>query len=111
LEGCFFVALALLISETYFFIWGLIFLLVLDCIWGLLAVLAFSGANAQLAEQKWAIINFIAAAVLAILLLLAEDFLGQNPIKEQVVFCVAIAVRTFVDYYFCWNFYFPPHQD
>lgn len=110
LEGCFFIALALLISETYFFIWGLVFLLALDCIWGLLAFLAFSGANAQLAEQKWAIINFIAAALLAFLLLLADDFVRESPVRAQIVFCLAVAVRTFIDYFFCWNFYFPPHQ-
>src|SRR5262249_36997078 len=63
-EACMFVALSLVTGNTQLFLTLLISLLVVDSVWGLLAYLAFTGAQAQLAEKKWALINLVAAAAL-----------------------------------------------
>ena len=73
-EGCLFVALAALIGKANLFTGALIALLILDCAWGFLATLAFTGAQAQKAERKWSLINLLTAALLVFLYILVQKF-------------------------------------
>jgi len=51
IEGCLFVMIASVLKETVTFGWVLVTLLLLDCVWGFLAWLAFTGGQAQHAER------------------------------------------------------------
>lgn len=112
IEGCLFVALAILLIDTVVFIYGYICLLVLDCVWGFLAKLAFTGAEAQAAEQKWAVINIVTvAAVFVLLAYVFEQGNGDFSIfAKMALFSIAL-LRTIADYSWCWRFYYPPEDD
>jgi hypothetical protein len=107
-EACIFVALSLLIGNIQQFVNVMITLLVVDSVWGLLAYLAFTGAQAQLAEKKWAIINLIAATLLFFVAILGPTLLnGWGDEMKQLVFVICL-VRTIADYITSWDFYYPP---
>jgi hypothetical protein len=110
LEGCVFVLLASILGETERFVCVLILLLLLDSIWGFLAWLAFTGAQAQYAECRWALLNVFTAALIGVLLVFHEDIFLSKPLLSQAAFFAILAVRTIFDYYFNWSFYFPPHS-
>ncbi|HNP36965.1 MAG TPA: hypothetical protein PKK10_14020 [Woeseiaceae bacterium] len=111
-EGCLFVALAILLVDPVVLVYGYISLLVLDSVWGFLAKLAFTGAAAQAAERKWAIINVVTVAV--IFVLLAYVFEQGNGdfgfFAKMAIFSIAL-LRTIADYSWCWSFYYPPEVD
>jgi hypothetical protein len=107
LEGCIFVLLASVVGETEHFTIVLILLLLLDSVWGFLAWLAFTDAKAQYPEPTWALINFVTAALIGVLLTFDQDVFLTKPFLAQTGLLVIIAVRTVVDYYNSWSFYFP----
>ena len=107
LEGCLFVMLASVLTEPVTFGWVLVALLVFDSVWGFLAGLAFTGAQAQHAERTWALINVVTAALLSVCLILFEPMFVSKPLLSEAGLFVIIALRTIVDYVLCWNFYFP----
>jgi hypothetical protein len=109
-QACIFVAMSVLVQNTQWFVNILIVLLAVDCVWGLLAHLAFTGASAQVAEKKWAIINLVAGAVLFFLSKLGPPLLdGWGNEMKQLAFLVCL-VRTIADYVVSWDFYYPPNQ-
>jgi hypothetical protein len=110
LEGCIFVLLASILSETEKFAAVLISLLLLDSVWGFLAWLAFTGAQAQYAERNWALINFITAVLIGVLLAFDEDVFLTKVFLSQAGLFAIIALRTIIDYYVSWKFYFPDHS-
>ena len=111
LEGCIFVTLAVLVANTQTFIWVLVTLLVLDSFWGFLAWLAFTGAQAQYAEKKWAIINSIFVTIFVLIAVFGNDTIATSPVLGQLgIFCVAV-LRTTIDYSLCWDFYYPPRTE
>ena len=96
-EGCLFVALAALIGRANLFTGALIALLILDCAWGFLATLAFTGAQAQKAERKWSLINMLAAALLIFLYIFGPKILsGWDIDMEIAVSSIITAVGTFI---------------
>lgn len=106
-EACVFVSLSLLIGNTQLFLNLMIGLLIVDSIWGLLAYLAFTGAQAQLAEKKWALINLVAMATLFFLSRLGPGLLsGWGDEMKQLVFLICF-LRTMADYITSWDFYYP----
>jgi hypothetical protein len=106
-EACLFVALAELLGKPNLFATALIGLLIVDCTWGFLATLAFTGAQAQKAERKWSFINIITVALLVFLYIFGPKILdGWNTEMEISVFVLCL-IRTVIDYYSCWDFYFP----
>jgi len=107
IEGCIFVMLASQLDNTASFAALIAALLVLDCVWGFLAGLAFTGAQSQHAEKTWAIINFVAAALIIIALMVGGDFIAKSDIPAQVILLVIVMMRTVFDYYYTWDFYFP----
>jgi hypothetical protein len=107
LEGCLFVMIASLIGATVKMAWAMVALLLLDSMWGFLAWLAFTGAQAQYAERKWAIINVFAAVFLIVLLIFAEGVFQSNATGAQFGLLAVLGLRTVVDYSWCWKFYFP----
>jgi hypothetical protein len=106
-EGCVFVMLASVLNKTETFAVVLIFLLLLDSLWGFLAGLAFTGAQAQHAERIWAMINVCTSVLIIVLLVFGEDVFITKPMLSQAALLAIIALRTVLDYFFSWNFYFP----
>jgi len=111
LEGCIFVLLASVVSETEKFTIVVVLLLLLDSVWGLFVWLAFTDEKTQYPEPTWALINLVTAVLIGMLMgvLLAFDkgVVSTRPFLVQTGLFVIIAVRTFTDYYNSWSFYFP----
>jgi len=108
LEGCAFVVMSSVVGDVSKFAWVVVFVLVLDSVWGILASLAFTGAQAQNSERIWALINVVASVILICMLVFASDKFDSNLIQAQFVLLSVLSLRTIVDYVFCWKFYFPP---
>lgn len=106
-EACLFVALAAVLVKTALFAVVLIALLTIDCIWGFLATLAFTGATAQAAERKWSVINLVAAAVLVVLYIFGPALVGGWNDEMKICVLLVCLLRTVADYYSCWDFYYP----
>jgi hypothetical protein len=106
-EGCLFVMMASVLNDTMTFGWVLVALLVLDSVWGFLAWLAFTGAQAQYAERIWSLMNVITAVLLALILIFFDPTFISRPLLSEVGIFAIIALRTIVDYTLCWSFYFP----
>jgi hypothetical protein len=107
LQACIFVALGLLIVNLEQFTNTLMVLLIVDCVWGLLAKFAFTGAEAQWAETKWAIINFVTFLLMFALSRFGPPLLGGwNSEMQKFVFLLSLA-RTIIDYSTSWSFYHP----
>ena len=107
-EACLFVALALLLSKTSLFTLTLIVLLAVDCFWGFLASMAFTGAQAQSAEKQWSLINLVAVVVLIVLYIFAPPLLsGRDSDEFKICILLVCIVRTIIDYYVSWDFYYP----
>jgi hypothetical protein len=106
-QACLFVAMSILIENTQVFLNVLISLLIVDCVWGLLAILAFTGAQAQQAEKRWALINLFSVVILYVLSKFGPPLLnGWGDDIKQLIFLVCI-IRTIADYMSSWDFYFP----
>lgn len=113
-EGCWFIAIAVLVKRPVEYAQGFALLLVLDVLWGALALLAFSPKKPGLAESKWTIINFVTVIVLSVILYWHDivPFLprGRGP-EDLLRFSVGIAfiaiVRTILDYWWAWDIYYP----
>jgi hypothetical protein len=110
-EACLFVAMAELIGKPNLFTTALIALLILDCVWGFLATLAFTGAQAQKAERKWSLINIITVGFLIGLYIVGPKILGAWTAEMEILVIVVCFIRTVIDYYSCWDFYFPRSDD
>lgn len=109
LEGCFFVAIAIVLSEPWTLVFTYMLLLFLDSFWGFLAKLAFTGAAAQTAEWKWSLINIVTIILLLSLIAITHE---PNDFtftfwEKLAIFSIALG-RTIFDYTICWNFYYPP---
>ena len=101
IEGCLFVMMASVLNETVTFGWVLVSRLLLDCVWGFLAWLAFTGGQAQHAERIWSLINFFTAAILATILVFLGDVFVQKPLLSQFGLLAIIGARTILDYFKC----------
>lgn len=108
IEGCFFVVIASLFDDVVRMAYAVIALLVLDCVWGFLAWLAFTGAGSQFAEKRWALINMVASLVLFVVMrIFASDSLAKDQTGLQIAILGILLVRTIFDYKMTWSFYFP----
>ena len=106
-QACIFVIMGALIDKVQLFTNSLIILLAIDCVWGLLSYLAFTGAQAQNAEQLWSKINLIAGFILFFATIFGPKLLnGWGMEMQQIIFAV-IFIRTVIDYYTSWDFYYP----
>jgi hypothetical protein len=109
-QACVFVALSSLMVNAEQFTNALMVLLIIDCVWGLLAKLAFTGAQAQWAETKWAIINFTTFFLMFALSEFGPPLLkGWGNEMKISVFLLCLG-RTVADYSTSWHFYYP-NQD
>jgi hypothetical protein len=78
-------------------------LLLVDMLWGFIShQIHFPGHKSHV--RRWSAINLV-AIVIAILIIYYP--LQQKPIVLMVV----ATVRSIVDYWFCWDFYFPANND
>lgn len=108
-EACLLLILAVLLAAPGFFVWALATLFALDAIWGFAAHLAFTQDVGSKPEVKWAVLNLITTAVLAVCLFelaFPPSALAANASLLPVVAIVTI-VRTVLDYVLCWGFYYP----
>jgi hypothetical protein len=109
-EGCLFVMMAWSLPDSKMFAWVIVAVLILDSVWGFLAWLAITGAQAQYAERTWALLNATTAAILAAILIYAKDaFVKELPWLQFGILGI-IGLRTTLDYILGWNFYFPSYD-
>ena len=71
--------MASVLTEPVTFGWVLVTLLVFDSVWGFLAGLAFTGAQAQHAERTWALVNVVTAALLSASLFFLSQCSSSSP--------------------------------
>jgi hypothetical protein len=62
---------------------------------------------AQKAERKWSLINMLTAALLIFLYIFGPKILSGWDIDMEIAVFVVCLVRSIIDYYSCWDFYFP----
>ncbi len=111
IEGCFFLLLAGLVQYMNKFIYVLFILLFIDVVW---AIIAFYGFTSDKIEKKavatWGIMNFFTLASLI------GGFLFFNCVDKskypidfyiKIYILMIIIVRSALDYYLCWKFYYP----
>ncbi len=89
-------------SGIYSFI-ALAFLLSVDMLWGVIShTIHFPGQKSHV--RRWSAINLF-AILIAILVV-------TFPFQPKIIVLMVITiVRTIVDYWLCWDFYFPPSSE
>ncbi len=107
LEACLFVALAALVEHASAFAIMIAALFLLDCFWGFLSHLAFTGAQAQNTERKWSLINLIATSVIILLIIVGPHIFGDWTVEAEGILFLVCALRSVADYAWAWNFYYP----
>jgi hypothetical protein len=113
IESCLLVAIALLVGRPAAFSYVLAFLLAFDTVWAFVAHLAFS-APGQRAERKWAMINLVSAALLVLSIVYLDTLdAAQKPVATYrwVVLLTICGMRTIIDYWWCWSYYYPGSQN
>jgi hypothetical protein len=109
-EALLFFGLALLTNNQPAFYTVLAILFLLDIIWvGLTNVTAHSESDKFPRYTKWAIINFIAFALL--LLFTWSNILNwpiwKNEVATNISLLIVVVARTVIDYILVWPFYYP----
>ena len=111
LESCMLLGIALLVARPESFSYALAALLVFDTVWAFLAHLAFSPKSPeQHAERRWAIINLPTSALLILAMVYLHSLdVAQKPVDTYrwITILTVSALRTIVDYSWCWSFYYP----
>jgi hypothetical protein len=99
-ESCFFFALATTINANPLFFRNLLGLLVTDILWR-----AITFPVSRNISAKWIVINLAVSSVIV-----AVIWWGGGLPAALCVWLLAIAamLRTVMDYFFGWSFYFPP---
>ncbi len=107
-EGCAFVFLAAHADDARTFLFGVVTLLGIDCVWGVFATAGIAGSNAQKAEMKWAAINVITIILIIVIdVIIVKGIHGWSFWTALCLLCI-ILLRTIIDYGLSWAFYFPP---
>lgn len=107
IESCLILALAVLLPMPTYFTWGLIALLSFDAIWGFFAHVGFSPDVKPKAESRWALINIITAVALVLYIIVLEKMSSSGRMLPWEGILAISIVRTIIDYYACWETYFP----
>jgi|SRR5580704_162498 hypothetical protein len=96
----FFVMSRALAPERWITFYGaIVALLWVDSVWGLIAAKLHAGGI-----ESWIYLNLIFGAIVAVMLALQARLKGYWPVGLGAA---AILIRTILDYYFNWSFYFP----
>jgi hypothetical protein len=121
IESCGLLGLAVLIRRPEEFAYTFTGLLAFDALWAFGAYLAFSppvvrkiGERTERpAEQKWAIINFVAVFALITVMVALNAADAAKPVAVyRWVLVVSLAVfRTVWDYAWCWDAYYGTSAD
>ena len=105
-EGCVLVAVAVLTCSPIFFAWAIVILLSLDIAWAVLTnSVGISGDKWTKPERKWAKINSSALLILILFLCFVSPRLSA--ITLGIGLLVLSFLRSVVDYWCCWEFYYP----
>jgi hypothetical protein len=99
-ESCFFVSMAATVSKNAYFFNILLWLLLADAFWAF-----FTFPVTKSFSWRWMIINVVACGGIAYLLF--WDVRLKADWKPLILSGVAV-LRTILDYWFVWGFYFPP---
>lgn len=102
-EGCLFFSLASTVNTGLPFFENLLYLLLIDVIWAIVTL-----PVSRTISRKWIAINLAVSAFIITVVFDLTPFALTN--KTQLLAAVAI-LRTIMDYWFGWNFYFPPEDD
>jgi phosphatidylglycerophosphate synthase len=107
----FFVALGVIVHKPYLFAWGLVFLLLIDVVWGIFSLYTFSIEKEKKAESHWAFLNFVFVGLLFLFLI----FLRILPENERTTLLWSFLliwslIRSVVDYWKNWDFYLPKNN-
>ncbi|MEE9424122.1 MAG: hypothetical protein V3V18_03995 [Methylococcales bacterium] len=104
-----FVVLSLLIQVPNHFAWLLCAVFLIDVIWAVFAHFGTTSDGENVAEWKWAVINFIFILVVVSYLVYNEIYFDPvtNPIGLAMLIMAASLIRTLVDYIWGKDFYFP----
>ena len=112
LEGILFFVLSLVIRHDAWFYIVYAILLGVDIVWVLTT--NFTGRPDLQSKHtpgigKWALINLV--CIIVVLLLhwttMVPDTFWTYPFAKPAFFCGAAVLRSFIDYYLMWNFYYP----
>lgn len=112
-EGCFFLALSVLLVKPITFAWGIALLLVVDVMWGFFAHLAFSPdktSENMKPEGKWSIINLITIVILLFYLISNKIYPNSNEfnmVEIASLIFILLSIRSIFDYICTWKVYFP----
>ncbi|MGE0558941.1 MAG: hypothetical protein AB7O69_11835, partial [Burkholderiales bacterium] len=104
-----FIVLSLLIAKPNHFSWVICFVLLIDVAWGVFAYCTSPSPKALTAEGKWTIINFVFVVVGITTLFWLDVSLDQKTSDNKLAILIASAclIRSFFDYVWCRDFYFP----
>lgn len=104
-----FLALSQLLKKPADFAWLLIAVLAIDVVWGIFTSFGASSAKKNAAESRWAGINALFIAVVAVYLISNKIYLSSAPDSLELSGLLAIAcvARSVIDYWWCSDFYFP----
>jgi hypothetical protein len=101
---------ALSLAQWRRFYGSVLCLLAVDSFWGLTRTGFLAGSIWALPTgpiESWIILNIIFAIVIFGILFIFRG--GKRPYVASGVGLIAVFIRTFLDYYWNWNFYFPAH--
>ena len=105
-EGCILVAVAVLTCSPIFFAWAIVILLCVDIVWAVLTnSIGITGDKWTKPEKKWAMINAMAVVILFLFLCFVSPSLSA--IWLGIGLFALSSLRTTIDYWCCWEFYYP----
>jgi len=104
-----FVCLSLLLRKPTQFAFVFLSVLSVDIVWGGMTHLFANPAEKSGAEGKWTVINLVFAGALFAVLNYLDISWSSTAFEEKLAFPLLFvcALRTIVDYAFCYDFYFP----
>jgi hypothetical protein len=114
IESCLLLALAVLMVKPPFFAWGLVALLAFDTIWAFSAHLGFSQDVKPKAELRWTIINLITVIILSVYLVVFDFIPPLTYVSDAKIWVGILGIsilRTVIDYWLCWDIYYPSSSD
>lgn len=106
-HGIVFVMLSFAISDAYNFIRILLFVLIIDIIWGVFVNYAAPSSSDNNVRLKWAGINFLFFIFFCCFLTYNHSSQSAAAALLPTLIASACSVRTVADYLVVWKFYFP----
>jgi hypothetical protein len=109
LHALVFLVLSQLLKKPADFAWLLIGVLIVDVVWGVLTFFWSNTPKKLTPGIRWSIINIFFIGIVALYLIDRNIYLGWNddPGKLAILISIACSIRSFFDYLWCHDVYFP----